>query len=163
MLVFLEEKIEIAIGVSCISASMIIAFTNVITRYVFNYSIPWSEEVLRFLVIWMCFGGAAHAFRLGVNVGVEFLINKFPPTAAKTVYIITRLITIFYFGVILYFGWLITVSKFQLGQISPAGSIPMWIPNAAMPVGAFLVIIRLIREVISIIKKFRTEQKEESE
>lgn len=146
------ENVEISIGAICIVASLVIGFITVVTRYVFAYTPAWSEEVLRFLCYWMCFGGSAYAFRVGAHVGVEFITGKLGPKAGKAMQIVIKLLTMFYFALIVFYGGQITISKFRMGQVSPAGNIPMWIPLISLPFGGILVLIRLGYDLVKLIR-----------
>ena len=55
-----------------ITISLLI-FAQVICRYVFNYSLYWSEELGRYTLIWITFLGASVGFKRKAHVGVDFL------------------------------------------------------------------------------------------
>lgn len=156
----IQEHLELVIGSVCLCISLTIGFLNVVTRYVFSYSAPWAEEFLRYLCYWMCFGGAAHAFHMGANVGVEFVVGKLGPRAGRVMEILIKLVTIAYFLLIVVYGWQIVLNKYHLGQVSPAGHIPVWIPYFALPFGGVLVVIRLCCDIYQLLKG--TGQKEDT-
>ena len=55
-----------------------LVFVNVVTRYVFNFSIIWAEEVSQYLMIWIAYLGAGLALREGRHVAVEMLQDRLP-------------------------------------------------------------------------------------
>ena len=57
-------------GVLLISMSVIIIY-QVFSRFVLEASLPWSEELTRYLMIWAVFIGASLALRNGALIGVE--------------------------------------------------------------------------------------------
>ena len=64
------ENLEMWIGIATVSLVVVIAFAQVVARYVVGQSLQWAEEVCKFGIIWMTFGGAAYSFRMGANIGV---------------------------------------------------------------------------------------------
>ena len=76
----LLEKVIKHVSAFLFAAATLIAFTQVICRYIFNSSLFWAEELIRYLFIWMFFLGAAEASRVGAHVGMDYFISKFDST-----------------------------------------------------------------------------------
>src|SRR5210317_1428885 len=65
-------------------AAMVAAVSwQVISRYVFSSPSSWTEEVARFLMIWIGVLGASYAFRTGVHLGLDILPKKLTGTSAE--------------------------------------------------------------------------------
>ncbi|AGT33634.1 hypothetical protein M493_17125 [Geobacillus genomosp. 3] len=86
-----------------LAVMFIFVFTNVVLRYVFNSGITWSEEMSRFLFIWLTFLGAIGALKENRHLGVDTLIKRLPRQAKKLVYVIGNLL-IFYLLWLLFDG-----------------------------------------------------------
>lgn len=157
----LFENIEMEICVMCLFAMTVITFAQVIGRYVFNYSFSWSEEVSRFLLAWITFGGASYAFKFGAHIGVTYFIDKLPSNARKNVYVLIQAIVVFFFVVFGIYGLSHTMGAVQLKQIAPATRISIGIPYAAIPVGCLLVVIRTIIDTVNKVKTYNWEVKEQ--
>ncbi|MFZ5946228.1 MAG: TRAP transporter small permease [Bacillota bacterium] len=142
------DNIEVSICLISMLLVTVITFAQVVGRYVFSHSFGWSEEISRFLVVWITFGGSAYAFRKGAHIGVTALINKIPGRYRFYVYLMTRLITIFFFIVLGYHGLLHTMQQIANGQVAPATRLPIAIPYSAVPIGSALVIIRLLDQTV---------------
>ncbi len=121
----------LAIILLCVMTCLILF--QILGRYVFNYSISWSEEAAIFAQVWLVMLGAGIAMRNRNHVGVDILIAMCPTwiqRAAKT--------ASFLLG-----AWLIVVviigsfSLISIGLIvkSAAMQIPLAIPYTALPVG----------------------------
>ena len=52
-------------------------------RYVINYSLFWSDEVVRYLFVWFILLGSALTLRDRVHLRVEYFINHFPPKVRR--------------------------------------------------------------------------------
>jgi C4-dicarboxylate transporter DctQ subunit len=130
-----------------------IMFAQVLFRYTFNNSLSWSEEIAKFIFIWITFLGAALCFRDRMHLGVDFLIEKIPGKYRILLIIFnTLLITLFNgFIIVIGFSWVINVS----GTLSPALSLPLNIVfYAALPTSAVISfvygLLRIKEEIKSI-------------
>src|SRR5512139_2046997 len=60
------------------SVMTLIAFSNIVTRYVFKYSFAFTEELVVSLFVWLTLFGAGVAFRAGSHLGFTLLFEKIP-------------------------------------------------------------------------------------
>ncbi len=81
---FLRRLIEMMAAI-CTNVEVIflaimtfLVFFQVVTRYLFSYSIAWVEELARYLMIWMAFLGAASLFKDDSHIRMDLVYNKFP-------------------------------------------------------------------------------------
>ncbi len=82
---------------------VILVFGNVVLRYGFDSGITLSEELARWLFVWMTFLGAAVALREHQHLGTEFLIRRLGPTGQKVCATLTRVVMLLC-GVLLTIG-----------------------------------------------------------
>lgn len=132
----------------------LIMFLQVLFRYVFNNSLTWSEEISKFIFIWITFLGAVICFRDGIHLKVDFLSERVP-AKQKTIldFLDTFLITLFS-GVMTVIGflWVVNVS----GTLSPALGLPLNIVfYAAFPVSTTFTFIYGLIRLINQIKKLK--------
>jgi TRAP-type C4-dicarboxylate transport system permease small subunit len=127
----------------------LIMFLQVLFRYVFNNSLTWSEELAKFIFIWITFLGAAICLRDGIHLKVDFLTDRLRGKQKSYLKFFDTLIVTLFNGVISVIGflWVINVS----GTLSPAIGLPLNIVfYAALPVSAvfsfFYGLISLINE-----------------
>jgi TRAP-type C4-dicarboxylate transport system, small permease component len=78
-----------------LAAMCCLVFTNVVCRYLLHFSIPWSEEISRFLQIWTVFLGTALVYKENGHMGMDVLVKKFPPQLARFIAILVDVIIIF--------------------------------------------------------------------
>ena len=55
----------------------IVAFTQVVFRYIIHYSLSWSEESARFIFMWITMLGAAYGFKTKSHFALLFVVNRF--------------------------------------------------------------------------------------
>jgi TRAP-type C4-dicarboxylate transport system permease small subunit len=71
---------------------IVLVFMNVILRYFFNSGITWSEEMARYLFVWIIYIGAIGAMRDNTHLGVDTVIRRMPPKIQKVAYISGQLL-----------------------------------------------------------------------
>ncbi|GMQ57635.1 hypothetical protein AN1V17_20300 [Vallitalea sediminicola] len=126
----------------------ITVFISTIFRYFKLGAIPWSEELARYLMIWIAYIGASLGIKKNAHLGVEIVVNKLPKKLkAASKYLRIAIILMFNF-LIITFSFKIINHQMNIGQLSPALAIPIWYAYLAIPVGALLMIIRSIQMVV---------------
>jgi TRAP-type C4-dicarboxylate transport system permease small subunit len=70
--------LRVAIAI-CLAAMVVLVFTNVVLRYLFNSGIATSEELSRWLLVWLTFLGAIVALRQHAHLGIDALVRALPP------------------------------------------------------------------------------------
>ncbi len=150
-----------------IAAGVLLAFFNVVARFVFNEGIDWAFELTNYLFIWSALFGAAYCFRLECHIKVTLLIDLLPSKLAKWVIVLAKFITFLYLLAVAYYGYLFIFDPdFGLkasGEISVDLNIPMWIPYLALPISFLFASFRVFQKMLEYIKKPPEEVKIKSE
>jgi TRAP-type C4-dicarboxylate transport system permease small subunit len=108
-------------------------------RYVLGKAPSWTEELTRFLLIWMTMLGSAASLRHGGHITVTFLIEMLNPFWQAVLLIVRDVFLVAASGIFMYFG-----TKFAMlngAQESAALEIPMMIPYSALPVCGLLILL----------------------
>lgn len=116
----------------------VLTFYQVVLRYGFNMTPSWSEELVRFIFVWLTFLAAGMGVRERIHIGIDVVVNLLPKSLQNLAGIAVALI-IAGFGVFL----LITGVEITEGthmQASPALGLPMSYVYAAIPVMGILMI-----------------------
>lgn len=128
--------------IALLAAMSLIVFANVCSRYLSNFSIPWSEEVARHMMVWLTFLGAGPVLRAGGHIAVENLQDALPREFAIAVRVVVAALLMGFFVLTAWVGWdYMTRSAYQLTaatQISFA-----WV-YSAIPIGGILMIVHFI-------------------
>jgi TRAP-type C4-dicarboxylate transport system permease small subunit len=114
----------------------IIVSAQVVSRYLLNHSLFWSEELARYILVWLTFLGASVAYYRKAHPGINLLSSRVGPHLRKINTIIVHVISLVLFMVMIYQG--IAFSVFVRAQISPALSLPMWMIFAIIPISGLL-------------------------
>jgi C4-dicarboxylate transporter DctQ subunit len=136
------DNFEEFIVVPLVAVMTAVIILQVIFRYVLKGSLPWSEELSRYLMIWVTFVGASIGVKRGAHIGVEMLVVFLPKNIQIIVKYVGGIITIIF--CIIVFGASLGILYRQIvsNQISPAMRIPMWWAYGAIPAGTLLMTIR---------------------
>ena len=115
---------------------------QVVFRYVLKQPLPWSEELARYLMIWVACLAGSEAYRMKSHVGVDFVARLLPITPRKWVSQFGHMAVFVLMVVIIYQG--LTLSWMLMDQESPALEIPMGWSYLAVPVGAAFVALHAL-------------------
>jgi C4-dicarboxylate transporter, DctQ subunit len=145
------------VGVTSLIFTSLLVFVQVVLRYIFNYSLSWSEEIARYLIVWFVFIGSSIAVREKAHATMDALVTYLPVKGKKIFSIIANLISIVFCVFLIWSGSGIVTSVIEFGSVTPSTGLPMFIPYLAIPVGASLMAIRFLQLLVQDIKSFRSE------
>ncbi len=151
-----SERIVQYTLVGMVGVMTVIIIMQVFMRYIFLFSLSWSEEVARYLMIWVSFLGASLALKYGFHIGVEFIINRIPEGMRGWVNLIAKI------GILIFLIYF-TIGGFRLSwavrdQDSPALLFSMAYAYIAAPVGGLFMIIQLLNLLVEDLGKLRKRQ-----
>jgi len=135
-------KGEAAVLIAMVAVMTVVVFLQVLYRYVFAQSLQWSEELARYLFVWLSIFGAALALQKKGHFGLDLFYRKLSTRLQRFIKFPVYLLMGIVIFVILFHG-IILVQKTAL-QESPAMGISMAWAYASLPVGGALMAIHLI-------------------
>jgi len=127
-------------------AMCIVVLLQVFFRFVIYVPFPWSEELARYLMIWLGMVGSFVALRKGRHIGVTILIERLPEKIFAILAPVLQAIMIAFLLTLAVEG--MSLALFNAAQKSPAMQIPMFYPYLAVPVGTALMIIELCAGIL---------------
>src|SRR3954462_2697540 len=90
----------------CLAVMVVLVFGNVVLRYGFNSGITVSEELSRWLLVWLTFLGAIVAVREHAHLGVDSLVRMLPATGKRICFVIN-------YCLMLYADWLLLTGSWR--------------------------------------------------
>lgn len=124
---------------------------GVFTRYALGHQASWSEELARFLLIWIGILGAAYASGQNMHLAIDLLSPKLEKDGQKKLKGLIRIIIIlFAVAVLIVGGFRLIYVTHVLGQTSPALQIPMTIVYAAIPLAGLLVVYYKLHDFFAL-------------
>jgi TRAP-type C4-dicarboxylate transport system permease small subunit len=144
-------------SVVAMSVMLVIIFAQVVTRYLFGYTPEWSEELARFLFVWVVFLGSALIMGESGHLAVQFLPDKFKGTAFGTVLDVIINVSGYVFIILLLTqGWKMT--SIMTFQRAPGLDIPMSWVYVIIPVSCVLMLLYLLKDTVRIARNIAGRQ-----
>src|SRR5947199_521990 len=112
--------LRVAIAI-CLAAMVVLVFTNVVLLYLFNSAIATSEELSRWLLVWLTFLGAIVAMREHAHLGVDSLIRALPPRGRLICFVLSYVLMLYADSLLLIGSWKQAVLTY--GDTAPASGI----------------------------------------
>jgi TRAP-type C4-dicarboxylate transport system permease small subunit len=144
---------------------VVLVFGNVVLRYAFNSGITVSEEVSRWLFVWLTFLGAIVAIKEHGHLGTDMLVSRLGKTGKKVCLVLSQL-------AMLYVTWLLLQGSFTQAQINADVQAPVTGASVAIfyasgvffAVSAGLLLLReLLRTLTGQVKEEELVMVQESE
>ncbi|MCW0232761.1 MAG: TRAP transporter small permease [Ferrovibrio sp.] len=117
-----------------------VVFLQFFTRYVLNDSMAWTEEIARYLLIWVTFVGGAIAIRRGTHIGVEVMLHFLPPGPVRVFRLVIDVISVGFIALLCWFAIQIT-ERMQI-QTMMVIDVPMSVVYGGVTFGCFLMLFR---------------------
>jgi TRAP-type C4-dicarboxylate transport system permease small subunit len=140
------ERLALGAVIVMMAVMCALTFTQAAGRYALHFSLTWSEELTRFMLVWVSMLGGAVAARRRMHVGFEALTGALPRRLGQTVRVLGLALAIGIFGTMAWYG--ATLARFNMLQVSAALEWPMGVPYAAIPVGAALFVLFLLEDLV---------------
>ena len=134
-----------------------VTFIQVLFRYIFHLSLAWSEELARYLFLWLAALASAYAFKTKSHFALRFLVDRFGKKLQKImITFVAFVVTVF----LVIFVWKATEFTFSMAkQVAPSTQMSMAVPYSSAVVGGVLMLYYVIRNWWSDIHKKETADK----
>lgn len=157
ILKWLDENFEEFLMVAFLILMTLLMGVQIGARYIFNYSLSWSEEITRYIFIWSAFISVSYCTKKCISIKIEQITDLLPKKWKALVKLINHTVELIFFLYLIPFSMAYLKSTFESGQVSPASRIPMYLVQAAPVFGFALVIFRIAQRWIIEWKTFRKE------
>jgi len=152
---WITEHLEEMLGASLLAVMACLAFVNVITRYVFQYPLAFTEELEVNALVWLTMFGTASAFRRRKHLSMLFFQDKLPEWMRNLLKVCIPLLGIGLFSSLGYLGYLQIVDERILEITSESLGISQWFYTICIPIGCSLIVFRIIQASVRDIKEKR--------
>jgi len=135
------DRIEQFFLVLLLSIMILIAFMQIILRNLFDTGLTWGDPLVRNLVLWVGFIGAALATREGKHINMEVVSRWVPPQGKVFIGTLTSLFSSLICALLTYASLKFIRNEAQMGDLTFL-KIPSWIPELILPVIFGLMALR---------------------
>jgi TRAP-type C4-dicarboxylate transport system permease small subunit len=146
MNVTLRHVVGAMLGIMVLIVGLQIVVRFLLPRLGLTLSVPWSEELARYLMMWCIFLGAAVAARAGALIAVDTLPDSLPPPWGDWVRLLALAITVAFFGLLIWLGW--RWVEFGETETSTVLNVPMAWVYWSLPAGSFFAILNIVAFIV---------------
>jgi len=133
--------------VTCLTVMAAMVFGNVVLRYIFNSGITVSEEVSRFLFIWLTFLGAITGVREGTHLGMDSMLKVLPRLGRTVCVLVSEALTLL--CCVLFFWGTWQQHDINVNNLAPVTEIPMeWVYSVVYLCAGSIAIMVAVRLVL---------------
>jgi TRAP-type C4-dicarboxylate transport system permease small subunit len=138
----IKQPLEMVLSLILI-AIVGVTFIQVLFRYVFHLSLAWSEELARYLFLWLAALASAYAFKTKSHFALRFIVDRL---GGKFRGWVSTFVAFVVSSFLLLFIWKsLEFSISMAGQIAPSTKISMAIPYSSAWVGGILMLFYVLR------------------
>ncbi|MBO1004410.1 TRAP transporter small permease [Pseudogracilibacillus auburnensis] len=148
----LIRKLEEILLVSSMVIILALIFSQALFRYFLGSGLIWGEELARYIHVAQVWLGASLAIKTGGHIRVTFLRDMFGEKLKKYIDLLATILFFIFALFIAIKGTDFILQLMNTGQKAPSMGILMAIPYTVIPIGGFLMALRLIQQFRSILK-----------
>jgi len=137
----------------------ILAFINVIARYIFLASMPWVEELNRLGLVILTYVGAAVALKNHSHLGLSIVTERLSPKWQKIVAVIGCAVGVFVCYIGIKYGFRMVASEYKNNVLTQGMQWPEYLYGMWLPIGCIILAIRFVQDAVYTIlgKEFDKE------
>ncbi len=140
----LASNLEEYVAAILLFIMFLVAFINVLSRYLFKMSLAFIEEIEVNFFVWMSILGIAIAFKRNSHLSMEFLKNMMPAKVQNYLRVLGLVLSLAVFIVLIYLSSILIYNEVTLYRTSSmALDIPMWIYYVGMTLCSLVVVVRI--------------------
>ncbi len=124
--------------------ALIALFVNVVLRYGFNYSLAWSEELVREVIIYTTFIGCSVAIKERKMIKIDASVQLIPKLKVPLNFF-SNIATLIFAWMMIYYGWLMAALQYRTHQKTIIMQIPLVYLYAILPLMGILWTLRTIQ------------------
>ncbi len=145
---WLDEHFEEVACVVLLFCMATLAFLNILTRYLTDLSLAFTEEIEVGLLVYLTMLGTAAGFRRGIHLGLVFLVGRLPRAAERWIRVVGALLACGLFLALLYFSVRQIQDEIAMATTSEALAIPEWWYTLGLPLGSLIIIFRIVQAAV---------------
>lgn len=127
---------------------VVMVFSGVLARYIFNYSLAWSDELAGLLFVWLTLLGSVAALRRRTHMAIGFFPRLFGPWGQRVIGMYVLAAILFFLAFMVVEG--VTLTRATLGDKSAVLRLPIGFYYLSLPVAGVLMLLYALRQVWTI-------------
>lgn len=144
--VVIEHFVEDWVSFALFWLMAFVVFLQFFSRYVLNSSFAWTEEIARYLLMWVTFVGAAVAMRRRTHISVEVLHVFLPMPIVRLLNFLIDVIVLGFVGLLVWYAWQVT-ERMEIQRMT-VFDLSMSIVYGGVLLGCVLMLWRAVQMVV---------------
>ncbi len=149
---WLDNKLEEVLMVLLLFGIAAVMILQVFSRYVFNYSMSWSDELVRYFLVWSCFLSVSFCVKNRISIKIESVLHALPERIRPWLRAFRHLIVLIFCIIMIPFAVTYISQAVSSGATSAAMRIPMYYIQSAPLAGFLLLSVRSLQALIRELK-----------
>jgi TRAP-type C4-dicarboxylate transport system permease small subunit len=141
MRILVKYPLEIAVS-TILVALVAVTFSQVVFRYLLQAPLSWSEELARFLLMWLASLSAAYAFKTRSHFALRFVVDRFSPSVQRAIGTLVMLLVASFLAVFALQSLKFTIEVRNMS--APATQMSMAVPYSSALVGSVLMLYYVV-------------------
>lgn len=155
---WLDDNLEETLLVILLVMMTLIMGLQICSRYMFNASLSWSEELTRYLFIWSAFLSISYCIKKWISIKIDQIINILPKSIYTYFQLLLNLILFVFFLYLSKHAITFLQMSIASAQTSPALGLPMYVVQSAPLVGFVLASIRSFQQIVLDISRIKNQR-----
>lgn len=143
------ERVLLAIAMGAIA---LITMANVVTRYLTNISLAFTEEISVVLMVAVALLGTAYAMASGRHIKITYMVDRLPPTGRRAAEIGAMLLVIVTFAIMVIWGFRLAWDEYRFDVLSAGMGHPQWQFTLLLPVLSLVVLGRAAGRIVRLLR-----------
>jgi TRAP-type C4-dicarboxylate transport system permease small subunit len=143
-------KIEEVLVAAAMAAMALITAANVVTRYLTDISLAFTEEYSVVLMVLVALLGTAVATASGRHIRIGYFVELLPARGQRIAEMIGMVLTVLCFGILVWYGWRLAYDEYRFEVLSNGLGNPNWWYTGWLPVLSAVVVARAIGRFIRL-------------
>ena len=136
--------------------ALVALFVNVVLRYGFNYTLAWSEELVREVIIYTTLIGCSAAIKQRKMIKIDASVQLIPKLKVPLTFF-SNLVTLIFATFVIYYGWLMVLLQFRTHQKTIIMQIPLYYLYAILPLMGIMMFIRTIQVIYEDVMELKAK------
>jgi len=129
-------------------AIVIITFIQVLFRYVFQFSLAWTEELARYIFLWLSALSIAYAFKTKSHFALTFLVDRIQKRYRSLIFTIVNVSMLLFLSIFVWKSCEYTLSV--IDQVGPGTGLSMSVPYSSSIFSGILMIYYIVQDFIKM-------------
>lgn len=152
-----DRIIRVCVGITMVAIVLMMTMMTAesVLRSFFNYSLMVADEFAGYFLMVSVFMGVGYCMRSHALLRVTIVYDRLPVRFRVAMQVVFDLLSLAFMLILIHQLVRVVVNSYVSGTLSISqAEIPIWIPQTVMPIGASVLILAMIAEIVRNVRTF---------